>query len=124
MMKKQYKTLILVQIAIIIFLVMCFLLLGSEYISLVPKCIFRDEFGILCVACNGTSFAIEMAKFNFIQAFKFHPIFFISFIYLVLLDITYIINVIFKKNINIFKWWYLIIWIILLVIYTILKNII
>lgn len=124
MMKKQYKILVLVQIAIIIFLVMCFLLLRSEYISLVPKCIFKERFGILCVACHGTSFAMEMAKFNFIQAFKFHPIFFISFIYLVLLDITYIINIIFKKNINIFKWWYLIIWIILLVIYTILRNII
>lgn len=124
MMKKEYKKLILVQMIIVMFLVICFLFLRSEYISLVPKCIFKEKFGILCVACHGTSFATEMAKFNFIQAFKVHPIFFISFIYLVLLDITYIINVIFKKDINIFKWWHLIIWIILLIIYTILRNII
>lgn len=124
MMKKEYKKLILVQMIIVMFLAICFLFLRSKYISLVPKCIFKENFGILCVACHGTSFAIEMAKFNFIQAFKVHPIFFISLIYLVLLDITYIINVIFKKNINIFKWWHLIIWIILLIIYTILRNII
>lgn len=124
MMKKEYKKLILVQMIIVMFLAICFVFLKSEYISLVPKCIFKEKFGILCVACHGTSFAIEMARFNFIQAFKVHPIFFISLIYLVLLDITYIINVIFKKNINIFKWWHLIIWIILLIIYTILRNII
>ncbi len=76
------------------------------------------------MACYGTTFAIEMAKFNFVEAFKIHPIFFISVIYLVLLDITYIVNVILKKNINIFKWWHVIIWIILSVIYTILRNII
>lgn len=124
MMKKEYRKLILVQIIIILFLVICFLFLRSEYISLVPKCIFKEKFGILCVACHGTNFAIEMAKFNFIQAFKAHPIFFISLIYLVLLDITYIVNAIFKKNINIIKWWHLIIWIILLIIYTIFRNII
>lgn len=124
MMKKEYKKLILVQMIIVMFFAICFVFLRSEYISLVPKCIFKENFEILCPACHGTSFAIEMARFNFIQAFKVHPIFFISLIYLVLLDITYIINVIFKKNINIFKWWYLIIWIILLIIYTILRNII
>lgn len=123
-MKKQYKTLILVQILIAFFLIMCFCTLKSNYISRIPKCIFKEKFGIICPACGGTSFAIEMAKFNFIKAFKVHPIFFISLIYLVLLDITYIINVIFKKNINMFKWWHLIIWIILLIIYTILRNII
>lgn len=123
-MKKQYKTLILIQISIIIFLVICFLFLKSEYISLVPKCIFKEKFGILCPACNGTSFAIQIANLNFIGAFRTHPLFFILLIYLVLLDITYIINVVFKKNINIFKWWYAVIWAIILVIYTILRNII
>lgn len=124
MMKKQYKTLILIQIVIIIFLVISFLFLRSEYISLVPKCIFKEKLGILCPACSGTSFAIEMANFNFIKAFQTHPVFFILITYLILMDIIYIINVIFKKNINIFKWWHAIIWVVLLVIYTILRNII
>lgn len=123
-MRKQYKTLILVQALIIIFLIICFMFLRSEYISLVPKCIFKEKLGILCPACNGTSFAVQMANLNFMEAFKTHPVFFILLIYLVLINITYIINVIFKKNINIFKWWHTIIWVIVLVIYTILRNII
>lgn len=76
------------------------------------------------MACYGTTFAVEMANFNLIQAFKIHPVFFISVVYLVLLNIAYIVNIVFKKNINIFKWWHAIIWIVLLVIYTILRNII
>lgn len=122
-MKKQYKTLILVQALIIIFLIICFMFLRSEYISLVPKCIFKEQLGILCPACNGTSFAIQMANLNFIEAFKTHPVFFMLLIYLAVLDITCIINVIFRKSINIFKWWHTIIWVIVLVIYTILRNI-
>lgn len=122
MMKKQYKTLILVQILIIIFLIISFLFLKSEYTFLIPKCLFKEKFGILCPSCNGTSFAIEMANFNFIKAFNIHPIFFILLIYLILLDAIYMTNVLFKKNINIFKWWHSIIWIILLIIYTIIRN--
>ena len=123
-MKKQYKTLILSQLIIIIFLLISFLFFRSGYIAVVPKCIFREKYGILCPACYGTRFAIEIAKFNFIAAFKVHPIFFISIIYLILLDSTYVVNVIFNKKIDIFKWWHAIIWLILILIYTILRNII
>ena len=123
MMKKQYKTFILVQLVIIIFIIASFIFLKSDHVKIVPSCIIKDNTGFLCPACFGTTFAIEMANFNFIKAFKIHPVFFILIVYLALLDIIYIINVLFNKRINIFKWWHVIIWIILLIIYTILRNI-
>lgn len=123
-MKKQYKTLILVETLIIIIIVLLVMFLNSKYIQFVPKCIFKEIFGIICPACNGTTFAIELSKFNFANAFKVHPVFFILVIYLGLLNIIYIINVLLKRNIKIFRLWHLIIWITLLLIYTILRNII
>lgn len=123
MMKKQYKTFILVQVAILIFIIASFIFLKSDYVKIIPNCIIKEKTGFLCPACFGTTFAIEMVNFNFIKAFLIHPVFFILIVYLVLLDIIYAINVLFNKKINIFKWWHLIIWLILLIIYTILRNI-
>ena len=123
MMKKQYKTFILVQIAIVIFIIASFIFLKSDYVKIVPNCIIREKTGLLCPACFGTTFAIEMTNFNFTKAFQIHPVFFLLILYLILLDIVYAINVLFNKNINIFKWWHIIIWLTLLIIYTILRNI-
>ena len=121
-MKKQYKKLIIIQILIIIFIIMSYVLIRSEKIFSLSKCIYREKFGIICPACYGTTFAIELSKFNFLKAFCIHPLFFILLIYLMLIDIVYVINVIFNKKINIFKWWYVLIWVIALVIYTVIKN--
>ncbi len=74
------------------------------------------------MSCNGTTFAIEIANLNFKKAFQTHPIFFMSLIYLALMNFIYIVNVIFNKQINIFKWWHAIVWLILLLIYTIIRN--
>lgn len=122
-MKKQYKTLILIEMLIIIIIGLLVIFLNSKYIQFVPKCVFKENFGIICPACNGTTFAIELAKLNFVKAFKTHPIFFVLVVYLGILNIFYIINVLFKKDIKIFKWWHTLIWIIALLIYTLIKNI-
>lgn len=122
-MKKQYKTFILIQISIITFLLISFVFLKSNSIYIMPKCIFKEKFGILCPSCNGTTFAINLANGNFIKAFQVHPVFFITFVYLILLDAIYIINILLKKDIKFFKWWYVIIWLILLITYTIFRNI-
>ena len=123
-MKGKYRILILIQAIIIVLTIAIFLFLNSNMISIIPKCIFREKFGIICPACYGTTFFIKMAKLNFIEAFKVHPVFFISIIYLMLLDAVYVINVIFKKNISIFRWWHLIVWLTILLIYTSIRNII
>ena len=123
-MKKQYKKFIFIQILIIFFLLISLICLKSEIVYLIPKCIIKEKFGILCPSCNGTTFAINLANFDFIKAFQSHALFFILVAYLILIDVIYIVNVILKKNINIFRWWHIIIWAIILIIYTILRNII
>lgn len=119
-MKKQYKTLIIVQIVIIILIILSFLLIKSGYTF--PTCIYKEKFGIICPACYGTTFAIEMFNFNFAKAFLAHPLFFILAVYLALIDLIYIINVLFNRKINIFKWWHVLVWIVILIIYTIIRN--
>lgn len=122
-MKKQYKNLIMVQTVIISLILVSYIFLRSSIVEKVPKCIIKEKFNILCPACSGTSFAIEMANFRFIKAFFIHPIFFILVVYLITMDIIYFFNVLFNKNIKIFRWWHVLIWGILLIIYTILRNI-
>lgn len=123
MMKKQCKTFILVQTVIMVIIILSFIFLKSDYVKIVPNCIIREKTGFLCPACYGTTFAIEMVNFNFSKAFLIHPVFFLLILYLILLDIVYAINVLLNKKINIFKWWHIIIWLTLLIIYTILRNI-
>ncbi len=122
-MRKQVKNLILVETIIIVLWLILVILLKSKYIELIPKCIFKEKFGLLCPACNGTTFAVKLSRIDFKNAFRVHPIFFISVIYLGVLNIIYIANVLFKKNIKLFRWWHLIIWVVVLVIFTILRNI-
>ncbi len=122
-MKKEYRNLILTELIIIIIAIIAIMFLKSEYVNLVPKCIVREKLGIMCPACDGTKFAIELANFNIVKAFKMHPMFFILALYFGIINLFYIINTLSKKDIKIFRWWHIVIWTILLIIYTIIKNI-
>jgi len=123
-MKKQYKTLIIVETAIVLSVLITYIIVKTNIIVSFPKCIFYEKFGMFCPSCGGTRFIQNMFQFKFWEAFLVQPMFFVTAIYLGILNITYIINVVFNKKINIFKWWYAIIWGISLLIYTILINII
>ena len=123
-MKKQYKRLIIIEIAIILSILLTYLIVKTNIIGSFPKCIFYEKFGIFCPSCGGTRFVVNLFKFKFCNAFLIQPIFFITAIYLGILNITYIINVLFNKKINIFRVWHVIIWLVLLLIYTVIINII
>ena len=124
LMKKQYKTLIIVETAIFLAILLTYIIVKTNIIESFPKCIFYEKFGIFCPSCGGTRFIANIFQFKFWKAFLIQPIFFITAIYLGILNFTYIINVCFDKRISIFKWWHVIIWIILLLIYTVIINII
>lgn len=124
LMKKQYKTLIIVETAIFLAILLTYIIVKTNIIESFPKCIFYEKFGIFCPSCGGTRFIANIFQFKFWKAFLIQPIFFITAIYLGILNFTYIINVCFDKKISIFKWWHVIIWIILLLIYTVIINII
>jgi len=123
-MKKQYKILIIVEIAIILVILLTYIIVKTNIIESFPKCTFYEKLGMFCPACGGTRFIANIFQLKFGDAFLIHPIFFITAIYLGILNFTYIINVCFNKKINIFKWWHVIIWIVLLLIYTVIINII
>ena len=121
--KKQRKMLIGIQIFIFLFIMWLYIVLNTDMIKLIPVCIFYDKFGFLCPACGGTRFMISLLNFDLIKAFYIHPIFFLSAMYLAILNILYIINTIFNKKIHLFRLWHIVFWGVLLLIFTIFRNI-
>lgn len=121
--KKQRKMLIGIQIVIFLFIVGSYIILNTNMIKFIPGCTFYKKFELLCPACGGTRFMISLLKLNFVQAFYIHPVFFLLTMYLVILNISYIINTIFNKKIYLFRWWHIVFWGILLLIFTIFRNI-
>ena len=121
--KKQRKMLIGLQIFIFLFIVWLYIVLNTNIVKLIPGCIFYKKLGILCPACGGTRFMISLLKFDLINAFYIHPIFFLLAMYLTILNISYIINTIFNKKIYLFRWWHIVFWGVLLLIFTIFRNI-
>lgn len=111
-----------VQISIISFVVWLYIILNTNMIKFIPECIFYKKIGFICPACGGTRFMISLLKFDLIEAFYFHPVFFLLIAYLTILNISYIINTIFNKKICLFRWWHIVFWGMLLLIFTIFRN--
>lgn len=121
MNRKQIR---IITIELIILLSM-YGLINSELIQWVPSCWIYEAIGILCPACGGTRCVKEFMRGNWFQAFFYHEIFFVLIIYLLMINIVYIINLNRKKKIATWlypKFWYVIIFAIVLIIYTILRN--
>ena len=121
-MNKKQITIVGIEILIIILL---YIFINSKFIKLIPSCWVCDSIGLLCPACGGTRCIINIFKGNFVQAFFSHMVFFVSIVYLFIVNIVYIINI--NREKKILKWiypkyWYVIIFAIALVIYTIVRN--
>ena len=121
--KKKYQLLIEVQTSILLIIIVLYIILHTNIIKFIPECIFFSRFGLLCPSCGGTRFMICLLKFDLINAFYMHPLFFILIIYFIVLNISFIINTILSKKINIFKWWHIVFWAMLLLVFTIFRNI-
>ena len=88
---------------------------------------FYEATNLQCPSCGGTRCVENILKGNFKEAFLFHPIFFISVFYLLLCNIVYLINLNKKNKILTWiypKYWYAIIFAVILVIYGILRNLV
>ncbi len=100
--------------------------INSSLIQYIPECIVYKYLNIYCPSCGGTRCIRNILQGNFIQAFKDHSIFFITIIYLLLFNIIYLINLNKKEKILTFiypKYYYVIIFAMLVAIYTIMRNI-
>lgn len=113
-------------ISIEIFAIICvYIFIKSKYIQIIPQCWIYKTTGILCPACGGTRCIINILNGNFKQAFFSHEIFFIGIIYLIIINIIYIININRKNKILTWiypKYWYSIIFAIILTTFTIMRN--
>ena len=118
------KTIIIIGIEILFFIALYFFV-NSQYINIIPKCWAYDLTGLLCPSCGGTRFVIYLFKGDFIKAFLSHMVFFIGALYIFILNILYLINLNKEKKIGKWlypKYWYVIIFAVVLIIYTIVRN--
>lgn len=109
----------------IIGLIMLYGFINSGYLAIIPPCWVQQTTGLLCPACGGTRCVIFLLKVNWTQAFFSHMIFFIGILYLLVINIVYLINLNKEKKILTWiypKYWYAIIFAVMLIIYTIIRN--
>ena len=119
------KSLIIISIEILI-LVVGIIFANSKIVGYLPECWIYQNTGILCPGCGGTRCVINLLQGNLKEAFFSHMIFFLTIIYLLICNVIYIINLNRKEKIAEWiypKYWYSIIFVILLILYTILRNI-
>lgn len=125
-MNSKIKKMLQLELGILFLVLIIFIIIKTNLIYLMPDCLINTYLGILCPSCGGTRCVINFIQGNFMQSFLYHPIFFITIIYLILANILYIVNSFKKKEILTFlypktKFW--IIFIIILLIFTIVRNI-
>ena len=121
-MNKKSIIIITIEVVLIIFL---YMFTNSQYIEIIPKCWVYEQIGLLCPACGGTRCVINILKGNFIEAFFSHMVFFATITYLMTFNVIYLINLNKQKKIARWlypKYWYTIIFAILLILYTIIRN--
>lgn len=127
MMNKKIKKMIFIELGILLLVLIIYMAIQIGIIELIPKCIISTNFHILCPSCGGTRCVINFFRGNFVASFMYHPIFFMMIIYFIVLNAIFIINSFRKKEIATFiypknNFW--IAFIIILIIFTIFRNII
>ena len=124
-MNKKIKKMLLLELGVIFLVLIIFIIIQLNILKYMPECLIKQTFGILCPSCGGTRCVINFMLGNFSASFTYHPIFFITIIYLILTNILYIINSFKKEEIATqlypkTKFWF--IFLIILLIYTIARN--
>jgi len=125
-MNKKIRNMLLLELGIIFLVLTIFILVKLDIIKYIPTCFVNKKFGILCPSCGGTRCVVNLILGNIKESFLYHPVFFIMIIYLVIVNILYIVNSVREKEIATYlypkmKFW--ITFLIILAIYTIIRNI-
>lgn len=124
-MVKKFKNyqIILMEIG---FLGIVYIVINTKIFAQLTKCYIKERLNILCPGCGGTRCIRSLFKGDIVSAFLFHPIITITAIYLFLCNIIYLINRKREKKIMTWiypKYYYTIILAVILVVFTILRNI-
>lgn len=125
-MNKKTLRIIGIEIEIeIAILIIAYKFINSKFLEMLPQCWVYNTTGLLCPACGGTRCITYLLNGNWMKAFFSHMVFFIVSIYLILVNILYLINLNREKKLGIWiypKVWYVIIFAVALIIYTIVRN--
>lgn len=125
-MKAKIKNYQIILLEVLLF-ISTYIIINTTIFSKLTECYIYKKTHILCPGCGGTRCVKSLLKGDIVSAFNYHPIFTITAIYLIICNIIYLINR--KKQGNkILTWiypkaYYTIILAIILIIYTILRNI-
>ncbi len=124
-MKQKVKKMLYLELGILFLVLIIFIIIKLDIVRFMPPCLINKTFGILCPSCGGTRCIINFALGNFRESFYYHPVFFVTIIYLLIVNLLYILNSFRKKEILTFlypkeKFW--IGFVIILLIYAIARN--
>lgn len=123
-MKKETRTFIIIQILVIFIIAISYLSIRMNWISNLPDCTLRNKYNVICPSCGVTRMGVSLYHLNIKEAFLYNPIFFLILIYTTILYIAYIVRFILKTEIKIFRWWHIIIWGVIILLFTIIRNIV
>ena len=101
-MDRELKNVVVLQLIFIILGVLLFIIVYTNITNYFPICYFKAHFNTICPMCGATRFFINIARFNFIEAFLYHPFLFILASYILIFDFVYVFNSIYKKNYGLF----------------------
>lgn len=121
-MNKKSLRVIIIELIVLILL---YVFMENQWIEKIPQCWVYHKTGLLCPSCGGTRCVIYLLKGNIIKAFFSHSLFFMAILYLLCVNIVGIINLNKEKKILTWiypKYWYGVVFIIFLIIYTIVRN--
>lgn len=123
---KKTRQMVLFEILVIVLIIGIYIIVKTDIIKIVPNCYILQRTGLLCPSCGGTRCVKELVNFNIVEALKMNAFYTVTIIYLLILNIVYILNSILKTNKLKFlyiKKAHLIVWIITLFLYTVIRNI-
>lgn len=109
----------------IVALIALYSFVNSKYLAIIPECWVYQTTGLLCPACGGTRCVVSILEGNWVKAFFSHMVFFIGILYLLSINIIYLINLNKEKKVGTWiypKYWYEIVFAVVLIIYTIVRN--
>lgn len=118
------KSVLILGIELLI-LVILFVICNTDIVSYFPHCWIYEKTGLLCPACGGTRLFVNLFRGNIKDAFFSNMMFFIILIYLFIFNIIYIINLNRKDKIATWiypKVCYVLIAVVLIIVYTIIRN--
>ena len=124
---KNIINMLLLELGIVFLVLIIFVISKYNLTYIIPECLIKKNLHILCPSCGGTRCVINFVSGNFKASFIYHPVFFITIIYLLIVNIIFIINSFKKRKILTFlypkeKFW--IAFIIVIIIFTIARNLV